>query len=118
DGRSGVFAVDYEAYAEPALRRMASLASAARDSSASLGRILLWHRFGRVALGEASVVVVVSAPHRGEAFDACRYLIDELKATLPVWKYEHWSGGEGWSPTARAVAAVGLGSSPAAVTRP
>jgi molybdopterin synthase catalytic subunit len=107
EGRSGVFAVDYEAYLEPALRRLGELAAAARASEPALGRIVLWHRLGRVVLGEASVAVLVSAPHRAEAFEASRYLIDELKATLPVWKYEHWSGGQGWSPASRTVAAVG-----------
>jgi molybdopterin synthase catalytic subunit len=68
-----------------------------------LGRVVLWHRTGRLEVGETSVAVVVSAPHRGEAFDACRFLIDTLKATLPIWKLEHWPDGSGWSPSAHAV---------------
>ena len=67
------------------------------------GRVVLWHRTGRLEVGETSVAVVVSAPHRGEAFDACRFLIDTLKATLPIWKLEHWPDGSGWSPSAHAV---------------
>lgn len=106
-GRSDVVAVDYEAYDEQVLPRLAELAAAARSRVPGLGRIVVWHRTGHLAVGETSVAVVVSAPHRAEAFDACRFLIDTLKATLPVWKLEHWAGGSGWSENARPVEEVG-----------
>jgi len=110
EGRTGVVAVDYEAYTDQVLPRLAELAAGARAHASDVGRIALWHRTGRVALGEASVVVVVSAPHRGEAFDACRWLIDTLKATLPIWKLEHWEGGSGWSPSSHPIGPVGSSS--------
>jgi molybdopterin synthase catalytic subunit len=99
EGRTDVVAVDYEAYDEQVLPRLAELAAAARALVPELGRIALWHRTGRLEVGETSVAVVVSAPHRAEAFEACRFLIDTLKATLPIWKLEHWAGGSGWSPS-------------------
>jgi molybdopterin synthase catalytic subunit len=107
EGRTGVVAVDYEAYEDMVLPRLAELAGAARALVPDVGRIVLWHRTGRVALGEASVAVVVSAPHRGEAFEACRWLIDTLKATVPIWKFEHWGDGSGWSPSSRPIRPVG-----------
>ena len=55
------------------------------------------HRVGEVAIGEASVVVAVSSPHRPEAFDAARFAIEALKASVPIWKRETWAGGEDWS---------------------
>jgi molybdopterin synthase catalytic subunit len=54
------------------------------------------HRIGRVEIGEASVVIAVASPHRGEAFDACEYAIDTLKASVPIWKKEHFADGEVW----------------------
>jgi molybdopterin synthase catalytic subunit len=68
---------------------------------------VLWHRVGSVRLGEASVAVVVSAPHRGDALEACRYLIDTLKATVPIWKREHWPGGAEWSPASQPLREIG-----------
>jgi molybdopterin synthase catalytic subunit len=61
-----------------------------------LGAVYLAHRTGVVGPGEASVVVAASAPHRAEAFAGCRELIDELKASVPIWKKELWSGGGRW----------------------
>jgi molybdopterin synthase catalytic subunit len=103
EGRTGVVAVDYEAYEEPVRARLGDLVAAVRERVADLGRVAVWHRVGRVELREASVVVVVSAPHRAEAFEANRWLIDTLKATLPIWKYEHWAGGSDWSPANRPI---------------
>ena len=60
------------------------------------GRVALLHRVGEVRVGEASVMVVVSAPHRDEAFAAARFGIDAIKATVPIWKREVWSGGSAW----------------------
>ena len=54
------------------------------------------HRFGRLEIGEASVIIVVATPHRAEAFEACRYIIDTLKTTVPIWKKEVATDGEEW----------------------
>jgi molybdopterin synthase catalytic subunit len=112
EGRTDVLAVDYEAYEEQVLPRLSELAAAARVKVPGLGRIVVWHRTGHLVVGEASVAVVVSAPHRGEAFEACRFLIDTLKATVPIWKLEHWAGGSDWSPSANAVEEIGNGGRP------
>jgi molybdopterin synthase catalytic subunit len=94
--RRGVTSLEYEAYEEQALPRMGAIASEARARWPELGRIALLHRTGPVPLGESAVVVVASAPHRAEAFDAARFAIDALKATVPIWKRETWEGGESW----------------------
>jgi molybdopterin synthase catalytic subunit len=70
---------------------------------------VLLHRTGELDVGESSVVVVASAPHRGEAFDAARFGIDTLKSTVPIWKKETWSGGSDWGTDATEIADVGSG---------
>ena len=75
---------------------MQAIAAEARSRWPELGRLVLLHRTGPVPLGTSAVVVVASAPHRGEAFDAARFAIDALKATVPIWKRETWDGGESW----------------------
>jgi molybdopterin synthase catalytic subunit len=97
DGRPGVWRLEYEAYESQVVPRLEALAHAARSRFPTVGRLVLLHRVGLVPVGESSVVVVASAPHRGEAFDAARYGIDTLKATIPVWKRESWEGGESWA---------------------
>lgn len=99
DGRAtaDVSALEYEAYEAPALRTMAEIARDARVRYPSVERIALLHRVGRVELSDAAVVVAVSSPHRSDAFDAARQLIDEVKLQLPVWKRELWPGGSDWS---------------------
>ena len=72
-----------------------------------IGRLALLHRTGRLAVGEVSVVVAVSTPHRREAFDAAQFCIDTLKQTVPVWKRETWAGGHGWSVCAHEIEDVG-----------
>ncbi|MGH9303317.1 MAG: molybdenum cofactor biosynthesis protein MoaE [Acidimicrobiales bacterium] len=106
EGREGVYAVDYEAYEDQILPRMAELARAVREHVSELGGVVLWHRTGRIELGAASVVVAVSSAHRAEAFEACRFLIDTLKETLPIWKHEHWDGGDGWSTAAHRLRSI------------
>ena len=106
EGRTGVVRVDYEAYVSEVTTRLAKLAASARIRFPDTGRIVLWHRTGSITVGESSVVVVVSTPHRNEAFECCRFLIDTLKATLPIWKNEHHGDGEGWSPAAQPVQPV------------
>lgn len=103
EGHSGVRWIDYEAYPEQVLKRFEAIAAAARRRWPVIGALLIWHRVGHIELGEASVVVAVSTPHRAEAFDACEYLIDTLKATAPIWKHETWEGGTDWSLSARPI---------------
>jgi molybdopterin synthase catalytic subunit len=95
-GRPGVHLLEYEAYEDHAEQRLALVASALRDRWPSVGRVALLHRTGPVGIGEPAVVVAVSAPHRAEAFDAARFGIDELKASVPIWKKEAWQNGESW----------------------
>lgn len=94
--RDGVTALEYEAYEQPAQERLAALAVEARRRWPGIGRTALLHRVGRLGLGEAAVVVAVSAPHRDEAFAAAWWAIDTLKATVPIWKREEWAGGRDW----------------------
>ena len=93
DGRDLV-ALDYEAYEEMALKQMRDLAAAAR-SRWPVTKLALLHRTGRVAISQPSVVIAVSTPHRADAFEACRFLIDELKKSVAIWKKEIWSAGPG-----------------------
>lgn len=96
EGRPGVSALEYEAYAGQAEPRMRDIVDEARRRWPDLGRVVLLHRTGQLALCESSVVVSASAPHRGEAFEAARFVIDTLKATVPIWKKETWDGGQDW----------------------
>lgn len=90
-----VVALDYEAHPTLAPERLRSIAEdAARRWD--LRRVVAVHRTGHCDLGEPTVVVACGAPHRGEALDACRWLIDELKATVPIWKREVYSDGSSW----------------------
>lgn len=111
EGRPSVSTLEYEAYASQVEPRMGAIAGEARARWPTLGRLVLLHRIGSLAVGESSVVVAASAPHRGEAFEAARFLIDTLKATVPIWKKETWQGGEDWGLDAHDVAEVAdLGS--------
>ena len=103
EGRPGVTLLEYEAYVEQVEPKLRSIADAARQQWTGLGRIALLHRIGPLALRELAVVVAVSAPHRGEAFDAARWCIDTVKATVPIWKKERWEGGEDWGLAAKAL---------------
>jgi molybdopterin synthase catalytic subunit len=107
DGRPGVVELEYEAYAEQAEVRMAAVAAEARGRFPGLGRVALLHRTGSLEVTETAVVVVASAPHRGEAFDGARFCIDTLKATVPIWKKETWAGGEDWGTDATPLTEVG-----------
>jgi molybdopterin synthase catalytic subunit len=88
--------LDYEAYEAMALRQMESLALAACERFAVRGASLV-HRLGRLEIGETSVLIVVAAAHRGAAFDACRWMIDTLKKTVPIWKKEYFGDGAVWA---------------------
>jgi molybdopterin synthase catalytic subunit len=101
--RHGVCELEYEAYEEQAAPRLQAIASEVRRRWPVVGRVALLHRLGRVPVGESAVVVVASAPHRGEAFAAAQFGIDALKATVPIWKHERWDEGESWGLDAQHV---------------
>lgn len=105
-GRAGVEELEYEAYEEHVVPRLAEIAARMRDRWSTLGRIVLLHRIGVVPVGESSVVVVASAPHRPEAFEAARFGIDTLKATVPIWKQETWADGASWGLEAQHIADI------------
>ena len=92
DGRP-VSGMRYDAYAEMAESVLAEIAS---EAAARLGtdRVAVVHRTGELAIGETSVAIAVSSPHRAESFDASRYVIEEIKKRLPVWKKEHYTDGD------------------------
>ncbi len=87
--------LEYEAYEPMALSEMRKIARAAGERFAIV-RIAIAHRIGRVDIGETSVAIAVSAAHRGEAFEACRFAIDRIKEIVPIWKKEYFEGGELW----------------------
>jgi molybdopterin synthase catalytic subunit len=87
--------LEYESYEEMALPLLEELEAEARRRW-PVTDVRMVHRLGRLEIGEASVAVAVSSPHRDEAFAACRYLIDTLKKTVPIWKKEHTSDGAVW----------------------
>jgi molybdopterin synthase catalytic subunit len=88
--------LDYEAYEEMAARQMAELAAGAIERF-GVRQITVVHRLGRLGIGETSVLMVVASAHRGAAFDACRWLIDTLKKTVPIWKKETFVDGAVWA---------------------
>jgi molybdopterin synthase catalytic subunit len=90
-----VLRLEYEAYEEMALPLMEEIAAEARRVH-PITHIQLVHRLGRLEIGEASVVVAVTSPHRSEAFSACRFAIDALKTRVPIWKKEHYADGSAW----------------------
>ena len=87
--------LEYEVYPEMAEQQIRTIFAEA-ERRWGVERVAVAHRFGRLEIGEASVIIVVAAPHRAEAFDACRYIIDTLKTTVPIWKKEVASNGEEW----------------------
>ncbi len=90
-----VLHLEYEAFEEMAEPMLAELA-AGLTARHGLSKVAIHHRIGRVEIGEPSVVIAVSAPHRAAALDACREAIDTLKETIPLWKKEVYAGGEEW----------------------
>jgi molybdopterin synthase catalytic subunit len=96
-GRPGVTSLEYEAYEEHVVPRLAQVAETARQRWEEIGRLVLLHRVGRLEVGDVSVVVVVSTPHRAEAFAAAEFCIDTLKGVVPLWKRESWRGGSDWT---------------------
>jgi MoaE-MoaD fusion protein len=88
--------LDYEAYEAMAQKQMEALAADARERFVVRGASIV-HRLGRLEIGETSVLIVVAAAHRGAAFDACRWIIDTLKQTVPIWKKEYFEDGAVWA---------------------
>jgi len=89
--------LDYEAYEAMALKQMESLAAEARARFGVRAASII-HRLGRLEIGETSVLIVVAAAHRDAAFEACRWIIDTLKKTVPIWKKEYFEDGAVWAP--------------------
>jgi molybdopterin synthase catalytic subunit len=87
--------LEYEAYEPLAVRALNLIVAESRDlwPTARLG---VHHRTGRLEIGEASIIIVAASPHRGEAFAACRYMIERVKQIVPIWKHEHFEGGDVW----------------------
>jgi molybdopterin synthase catalytic subunit len=94
-GRRALY-LDYEAYEEMALEQLESLAQQALKEFA-VRDVAIVHRLGRLQIGEISVLIVVASAHRAAAFDACRWLIDTLKRTVPIWKKEYFEDGAVWA---------------------
>jgi molybdopterin synthase catalytic subunit len=93
-GRETLYLV-YEAYEEMALKEMRKLIEQAKQQF-KIANVGIVHRLGKLEIGETSVVISVAAPHRKAAFDACEWLIRELKRTVPIWKKEVYANGEHW----------------------
>ncbi|MBI4424478.1 MAG: molybdenum cofactor biosynthesis protein MoaE [Elusimicrobia bacterium] len=91
EGR-GVVGVTYDAFEPLAARCLGELAAEAAERFGA--RVAVEHRFGRLAVGEASLAIAAGAPHRGPALDACRWVLEEVKLRLPVWKREHYESGD------------------------
>ena len=104
--------LDYEAYEEMALKQMNALAEQALDKYA-VRHITIVHRLGHLEIGESSVLVIVASAHRGAAFDACRWIIDTLKKTVPIWKKETFVDGAVWADGEPFPAALAVEPEPA-----
>jgi molybdopterin synthase catalytic subunit len=94
-GRSTLY-LEYEAYESMALAKMREIAEHLHEHYA-IDRVAIVHRLGRLEIGETSVFIAVSSPHRAAAFDACRSAIDTLKKTIPIWKKEFFADGAVWA---------------------
>jgi len=94
--RDSVESLTYEAYESQVVPRFEAIDTELRQRWPHTGRVVLLHRTGKLELGESSVIAVVSAPHRGQAFEAARFAIDALKLSAPIWKHEVWSNGSDW----------------------
>ncbi|HET7697738.1 MAG TPA: molybdenum cofactor biosynthesis protein MoaE [Vicinamibacterales bacterium] len=87
--------LEYEAFEPLALKAFEQIAREAADHWPG-ARLAIHHRTGRVAIGDASVAIAAASPHRADAFAACRYAIERIKQIAPIWKHEHFDGGEVW----------------------
>jgi len=87
--------LEYEAYEPLAIRALQRIVDEARDLWPG-ARIAVHHRLGRLEIGEASIVIAAASAHRADAFAACRYTIERVKQIVPIWKHEHFAGGDVW----------------------
>jgi molybdopterin synthase catalytic subunit len=87
--------LEYEAYEPLAVRALERIVAEASESWPGT-RLALHHRIGRLEIGEASIIIVAASAHRADAFAACRYAIERVKQIVPIWKHEHFEGGEIW----------------------
>ena len=87
--------LDYEAYEPLAVRALNRILDEARETWPGT-RLAVHHRIGRIELSEASIVIAAASPHRADAFAACRYTIERVKQIVPIWKHEHFDGGDVW----------------------
>ncbi|HEU4935828.1 MAG TPA: molybdenum cofactor biosynthesis protein MoaE [Vicinamibacterales bacterium] len=95
NGGRRVLWLEYEAYEPLAVKSFIRIDEEAGERWPSVG-LAIHHRIGRLEIGEASVVIAATSPHRAEAFAACRYAIERIKQIAPIWKHEHFEGGEIW----------------------
>ena len=101
DGRADVTELIYESYEEEALPRLEKIAEKMRKRWPAVRRLVMLHRIGKLQIGDSAVIVLVSSPHREEAFSAGRWCIDALKLTVPIWKTETWADGKDWGTNAK-----------------
>ena len=87
--------IDYEIYNEMAVKELNKIADEA-SANDEINRIIIIHRYGRVTLGETSILILVSSPHRDSSYQASRYIIDEIKKRVPIWKKEFYDDGSEW----------------------
>jgi molybdopterin synthase catalytic subunit len=87
--------LEYDVYPEMAVQQVRAIITEA-EKRWGANRVAVAHRIGRLEIGEASVIIAVATPHRAEAFEVCRYIIDTLKTTVPIWKKEVATNGEEW----------------------
>jgi molybdopterin synthase catalytic subunit len=87
--------LEYEAYEPLAVRALGQIVEEARGQWPSV-RLAIHHRIGRLEIGEASVIIAAMSPHRADAFAVCRYAIERVKQIVPIWKHEHFEGGDVW----------------------
>jgi molybdopterin synthase catalytic subunit len=95
DGRA-VERLEYEAHESMALRKMREVAAETKQRFPEVCEVGVWHRVGTLEIGETSLLVAVSSPHRKDAFEACHWCVDRIKEVVPVWKKEHWADGSAW----------------------
>ena len=95
EGRA-VERLEYEAHEAMALKKIREVADETARAFRQVSAVGVWHRIGTLEIGETSLLVAVSSPHRKEAFEACHWCVDRIKEVVPVWKKEHWAGGGAW----------------------
>jgi molybdopterin synthase catalytic subunit len=88
--------LEYEAHETMAVRKLQEVCEETKRRFPEITEVGAWHRTGTLELGEASLLVAVSSPHRKASFDACHWCVDRIKEVVPVWKKEHWVGGAAW----------------------